>query len=220
MYLRGLTLARAFWKHCEQIFSMRKCSGALATAHAASATRGKRSPSTGTRRSKRPAALKSVFSMPEARTLDVKERCRIFGFCSAASQIARHRPFFRFFSRAPAASGPGFPKGLRKQPLGFSFLRRNDMPQRISQRTCRNNMPLPACVEYADTGARRRGCCHCRPPLTSRAEAGTENSALGHAAQSALGRTVHSSAGQCGTPMKNIAAVPIQCETGQEEKHA
>ena len=156
------------------------CSGlALATAHAASATRGKRSPSTGTRRSKRPAVLKSVFSMPEARTLDVKERCRIFGFCSAASQIARHRPFFRFFSRAPAASGPGFPKGQRKQPLGFSFLRRNDMPQRISQRTCRNNMPLPACVEYAGTGARRRGCCHCRPPLTSRAEAGTENSALG-----------------------------------------
>lgn len=51
------------------------------------------------------------------------ERRRIFGFCSAADQSARHRPFFRFFSRAAATSGMLPPKGLRKQPLGFSFLR-------------------------------------------------------------------------------------------------
>ena len=50
------------------------------------------------------------------------ERRRIFGFCSAADQSARHRPFFRFFSRAAATSGPCFPpRGCASSLLVFHF---------------------------------------------------------------------------------------------------
>lgn len=123
------------------------------------------------------------------------ERRRIFGFCSAANQSARHRPFFRFFSRAAATSGPCFPQGAAQAASWFFIsapphgLWHLPMPQRAKPAQLLQAQHHGRSLRNPYGADKKSGRSRCCPP--------------------------------CGDDgMKNIAAARIQCETGQEEKDA